>query len=53
MTLFGNRVFANIMKSRFGHTGFEWDLIQCDWRRHTDTEGTQGMTESQMGMMYL
>ena len=44
MILFGNRVFAEVVKLRWAHPGFGWALIHYEWhlykkRRHTDTEG--------------
>ena len=54
MTLFGNRVLADIIKLRLG-----WTLSQYDWcpykkRRGTDTQGkSHVMTEAEVGVMDL
>ena len=62
LTLFGNRIFSDILKLRWGHTWLGWALIQYDWcpykRRETGTqrdtwEECHVKTEAGTGMTQL
>lgn len=62
VTIFGNRVYANVMKLRRSHTGLEWapnpmtGVLVRERRRYTEAhkgEGAHVTTEAETGVTQL